>query len=98
MPVGVRDEDGLPGRLLIQGDSAVAGQPEPGQPRAGDRCAAAKRALGPLVLSTPGRKAPSLPWDCRKIGGAPASWILLRLFSDQGWMRGLDFEVGENRG
>ncbi len=36
--------------------------------------------------------------DCRKIGGAPASWVLLRLFSDRGWMRGLDVEVGEDRG
>ena len=36
--------------------------------------------------------------DCRKIGGAPASWLFSRLFSDQGWMRGLDVEVGKDRG
>jgi len=36
--------------------------------------------------------------SCRKIGGAPVGWILLRLFSDRGWMRGLDVEVGEDRG
>jgi len=36
--------------------------------------------------------------DCRKIGGTTASWMFSRLFSDQGWMRGLDVEVGENRG
>ena len=37
-------------------------------------------------------------WDCRKIGGVAASWLSSRLFSDQGWMRGLDVEVGEDRG
>ena len=36
--------------------------------------------------------------DCRKIGGARASWVFSRLFSDQGWMRGLDVEFGEDRG
>ena len=36
--------------------------------------------------------------DCRKIGGVKVSWIFSRLFSDQGWMRGLDVEIGENRG
>ncbi len=36
--------------------------------------------------------------DCRKIGGAKVSRVFSRLFSDQGWMRGLDFEVGEYRG
>ncbi len=35
--------------------------------------------------------------DCRKIGGARANWVFWRLFSDRGWMRGLDFEVGEYR-
>jgi len=39
-----------------------------------------------------------LAGDCRKIGGAPASRVFSRLFSDRGWMRGLDFEVGEDRG
>ncbi len=43
-------------------------------------------------------REPERQGDCRKIGGAPASWVPLRLFSDRGWMRGLDFEVGENRG
>ena len=36
--------------------------------------------------------------DCRKIGGAAASWVFSRSFSDRGWMRGLDGEVGEDRG
>ncbi len=45
-----------------------------------------------------GAPSRALPRACRKIEGAPASWVLLRLFSDRGWMRGLDFEVGENRG
>jgi len=35
--------------------------------------------------------------DCRKIGGAKVGWVFSRLFFDQGWMRGLDVEVGENR-
>jgi hypothetical protein len=30
--------------------------------------------------------------------GAAASWLFSRLFSDRGWMRGLDVEVGEDRG
>jgi len=36
--------------------------------------------------------------DRRKIGGAAASWVSSRLFSGRGWMRGLDVEVGEDRG
>ncbi len=36
--------------------------------------------------------------DRRKIWGATASWLFSRLFSGRGWMRGLDVEVGENRG
>jgi len=36
--------------------------------------------------------------DRRKIGGAAASWVFSRSFSDRGWMRGLDVEVGESRG
>jgi len=36
--------------------------------------------------------------DRRKIGGAAASWVFSRSFSGRGWMRGLDVEVGENRG
>lgn len=35
---------------------------------------------------------------CRKIGGAKVNWIFSRLFSDRGWMRGVDVEVGEDRG
>lgn len=33
-----------------------------------------------------------------RLVGAKVSWIVSRLFSDRGWIRGLDFEVGENRG
>ncbi len=36
--------------------------------------------------------------DRRKIGGATASWVFSRSFSDRGWMCGLDVEVGEDRG
>ncbi len=36
--------------------------------------------------------------DRRKIGGAAANWVFSRLFSGRGWMRGLDVEVGEDRG
>jgi len=36
--------------------------------------------------------------DRRKIGGAAARWVFSRSFSDRGWMRGLDVEVGESRG
>ena len=36
--------------------------------------------------------------DRRKFGGAAASWLFSRLFSGRGWMRGLDIEVGEDRG
>jgi len=36
--------------------------------------------------------------DRRTIGGATASWLFSRLFSGRGWMRGLDVEVGEDRG
>ena len=38
------------------------------------------------------------PWDRRKIGGAADSWVFSRLFSGRGWMRGLDVEVGKDRG
>jgi hypothetical protein len=37
-------------------------------------------------------------WDRLEIGGVGAEAVFLRLFSDRGWTRGLDCEVGENRG
>jgi hypothetical protein len=32
-----------------------------------------------------------------KLGGVRASWVFSHLFSDRGWGRGMDFEVGEDR-
>jgi hypothetical protein len=36
--------------------------------------------------------------DCRKFGGASGGGVFWRLFFDLRWTRGLDCEVGENRG
>ena len=60
------------------------------------RTAAAVIAVG--AAATAGVTLSSLPGDCREIGGMKVSWIVSRLFSDRGWMRGLDVEAGEDRG
>ncbi len=77
--------------LGIEG-AAVLGEQAQGGDAGGGEAGAKANAVGPDLHQAARER------DCRKIGGTRASWIFSRLFSDQGWMRVLDFEVGENRG
>jgi hypothetical protein len=51
-----------------------------------------------LINARPNASESSQSWDRRKFGGARARAVFSRLFSDQGWTRGLDCEAGANRG
>ena len=66
----------------------------------GDQAATAIGRRGVVAWMTPNviNVAACVRRDRRKIGGAAASWLFSRLFSGRGWMRGLDVEVGEDRG